>query len=450
MNVIVPVLLMLLALAGGSVGTYFIMDAPRRRAAEKLAKLNRKLYDADQDRELLDHRERKLDSRAAELEKLTNGLSRREHNLAARQQEFDRKAVSYTELENENRLLRTELKNNLVHTAFLEHLRQTDRAGHSSVADQRDQLGQVYFDEVVAAAKKAITASNLPQINQRVKTAAERVRSAGVELTPADEKVALEALRVLFEKAVRVQEEREHQADLREQIREEQKRQREIEEAEEEARQAEQERAAVEAELARARAEAAREAAEAMGRQNEELAARHAATIQALQAKLTEAEAKSQRAISNAQLTKQGCVYVISNIGSFGEGVFKIGMTRRRVRMDRVRELGDASVPFIFDVHMMIECEDAPALENVLHREFSHRRVNRMNPRKEFFRVTLDEIVSVIELQQGKIDYSITEYNIDAKAEDFRNGQLATDEDMREIEKAFAATDSLNATPDEE
>lgn len=89
---------------------------------------------------------------------------------------------------------------------------------------------------------------------------------------------------------------------------------------------------------------------------------------------------------------RAGYVYVISNIGSFGEGVYKIGMTRRLEPMDRVRELGDASVPFGFDVHALIFTEDAPGLEAALHRAFEDKRVNKINPRREFFRVSLDEV----------------------------------------------------------
>lgn len=446
MNVIVPLLLMLLALAGGCVATYFIMDAPRRRATERLAKLNRQLDDVREEQDELDRRERKLTAQASQLEAATAQTALRERALASRQQEYDRRAISYVDLENENRLLRAELKNATVHAAFLEHLRQTDRAGHTSVSDQRDTLGRAYFDEVIAAAKKAMTASNLPQNNQRVRTAAERVRAAGVELTPADEKAALDTLRVQFEKAVRAQEEREQQAQLREQIREEQKRQREIEAAEEEARRAEQERAAVEAELARARAEAAREAAEAFGREAADVAERNAAAIAVLQAKLTEAEAKSQRAKSLAEQTKVGSVYIISNIGSFGDGVFKIGMSRRLDPMDRVKELGDASVPFPFDVHMMIRCDDAPGLENTLHREFHHLRLNRMNPRKEFFRVSLAEIVSAVQRHHGQV-----EYTADAEAIEYRNSLMATDADLNEMDDVFGTDDeSPNGTPDTE
>ncbi len=93
---------------------------------------------------------------------------------------------------------------------------------------------------------------------------------------------------------------------------------------------------------------------------------------------------------------KAGYVYVISNIGSFGENVYKIGMTRRLEPMDRVDELGSASVPFKFDVHAMIFSEDAPKLESALHRAFESKKVNMVNNRKEFFKVSLEEIEKVV------------------------------------------------------
>lgn len=93
---------------------------------------------------------------------------------------------------------------------------------------------------------------------------------------------------------------------------------------------------------------------------------------------------------------RAGYVYIISNIGSFGENVYKIGMTRRLDPQDRVDELGDASVPFKFDVHAMIFSDDAPALEAALHKAFENKKLNMVNTRREFFNVTLDEIKSVI------------------------------------------------------
>jgi hypothetical protein len=98
-----------------------------------------------------------------------------------------------------------------------------------------------------------------------------------------------------------------------------------------------------------------------------------------------------------AQQTKTGHVYVISNVGSFGTDVLKIGLTRRLEPLDRIRELGDASVPFEFDVHAMILSDDAPALEHALHRHFIASQVNKVNPRKEFFRVSLKTIREEIE-----------------------------------------------------
>lgn len=93
---------------------------------------------------------------------------------------------------------------------------------------------------------------------------------------------------------------------------------------------------------------------------------------------------------------RAGYVYIISNIGAFGENIYKIGMTRRLDPQDRIDELGDASVPFNFDVHAMIFSDDAPALETALHKAFEDRKLNMVNTRREFFNVTLDEIKEVV------------------------------------------------------
>lgn len=118
--------------------------------------------------------------------------------------------------------------------------------------------------------------------------------------------------------------------------------------------------------------------------------------IAELEAALAEAHATSERARAMAEMTKSGYVYIISNIGSFGEDVVKIGLTRRLEPDDRVKELGDASVPFGFDTHAMIYSDEAPALESALHKEFADRRVNASNMRKEFFRVRLEEVEDAV------------------------------------------------------
>ncbi|GKT31986.1 GIY-YIG nuclease family protein, partial [Aduncisulcus paluster] len=106
-----------------------------------------------------------------------------------------------------------------------------------------------------------------------------------------------------------------------------------------------------------------------------------------LKSELEEVHQRYERARSRAQDTKQGNVYIISNIGSFGKNVFKIGMTRRMEPLDRVHELGNASVPFRFDVHALLESDDAPQLESTLHSIFDHKRVNKINRRKEYFNI---------------------------------------------------------------
>lgn len=118
--------------------------------------------------------------------------------------------------------------------------------------------------------------------------------------------------------------------------------------------------------------------------------------IAELEAALAEAHATSERARAMAEMTKSGYVYIISNVGSFGEDVVKIGLTRRLEPDDRVKELGDASVPFGFDTHAMIYSDEAPTLESALHKEFADRRVNASNMRKEFFRVGLEEVEDAV------------------------------------------------------
>lgn len=110
---------------------------------------------------------------------------------------------------------------------------------------------------------------------------------------------------------------------------------------------------------------------------------------------------------------KAGYVYIISNIGSFGKDVYKIGMTRRLEPKDRIDELSSASVPFKFDIHAMIFCEDAPKLEAELHRIFDEYKVNAVNSRKEFFKVDLDKIKEAIRNNYDKtVEFIDSPYSV--------------------------------------
>jgi hypothetical protein len=125
-----------------------------------------------------------------------------------------------------------------------------------------------------------------------------------------------------------------------------------------------------------------------------------------LQRLLAKAQDLNQRATAQAQITTAGHVYVISNTGSFGKDVYKIGMTRRLNPQDRIDELSNASVPFPFDVHAVICCDNAPMLEQRLHKLFQHRRVNMANTRKEFFDVPLSEIAAAVRANHGEIHFT--------------------------------------------
>tara|TARA_R110001592_G_scaffold363293_1_gene683361 strand:- start:20836 stop:22263 length:1428 start_codon:yes stop_codon:yes gene_type:complete len=204
----------------------------------------------------------------------------------------------------------------------------------------------------------------------------------------------LDELRLNYEYELKKYEEKEEQRRIREQMREEEKARRDFEKAQKEAEKEE-----------RMLQEAMKKAQEELSKATEEERAKYESQLAELQNKLKEAEEKNQRAISMAQQTKSGHVYVISNIGSFGENIYKIGMTRRLEPLDRVNELGDASVPFKFDVHAMIYSEDAPDLENQLHKTFNKNRLNFVNLRREYFDISLDDIEKVVKENHGEIEF---------------------------------------------
>lgn len=208
--------------------------------------------------------------------------------------------------------------------------------------------------------------------------------------------------------------EREEQRRIKEQIREEEKARREIERAIRDA--------AKEEDLLKK----AMEKAEAqMAKASEAQKATYESQLAELALRLKAAEERNQRAMSMAEQTRRGHVYIISNLGSFGEHIYKIGLTRRLEPLDRIRELGDSSVPFEFDVHALIFAEDAPGLEHQLHKHFVFAQVNKVNHRKEFFRVDLAQIREEIE------GLGLTaQWTMAAAAREFRESQA--------IERAIA------------
>ena len=213
--------------------------------------------------------------------------------------------------------------------------------------------------------------------------------------------------------------EREEQRRIKEQMREEEKARREYERAMQEAQREE--------EVIKRALEKARLEAEQANAEQKVIFAEQIAT---LNQRLAEAEAKNQRALSMAQQTRKGNIYIISNVGSFGEEVYKVGMTRRLEPLDRIWELSDASVPFDFDVHAMIPSEDAPALKNLLHTEFDDLRINKVNFRKEFFRVPLERVRSLITAKGIQASFTMV-----AEAHEYRETQVLNRTTPEEREK---------------
>jgi hypothetical protein len=384
-----PVVAFLLGILAGGVSVFALTEVTRSR---------------------LRARRRSLDTLAEELKREQQDLDARH----AEYQSFSTQMVSYEELQDENAILKRDLQNIDVNLRKIELDRELQRENQNTLDERSKEVGSRYLKESVRWIGESLTPNNFVSCKQRLQKVLEACRGIGFEVTAAQEASLVEDLRQEFERAVRAAFEREEQARIKARIREEQLLEREVER---ELKQLDRERAAIQAALTKALAEAEDE---------------HSSEIEGLKARLAEAESKAQRAMSQAQLTKSGNVYVISNIGSLGEGVFKIGMTRRLEPMERIKELGDASVPFPFDVHMMIASDDAPSLENALHRELHKLRINKINPRKEFFRTDIAAIRQVVEEHHGEVQFVA-----DPEALQYRQSLEMTDEDQEYIESVY-------------
>ena len=240
--------------------------------------------------------------------------------------------------------------------------------------------------------------NNINQIRERLNKSFNTLNALGksqtVEITQEYFDLKIKEILLEYEFRLKKQQEREEQRALAEELREEEKAKREYEKAQKEA---EKEEAYYQKILEKVKKDYQSQIGNPEELQNK---------IAELEKDLEEARLKKERALSMAQQTKRGNVYIISNIGSFGENVYKIGMTRRLEPLDRVRELGDASVPFKFDVHAMIYSDEARTLEYELHKAFADRALNLFNFRKEFFNVTLEEIEQKVKELGFKAEFS--------------------------------------------
>lgn len=220
----------------------------------------------------------------------------------------------------------------------------------------------------------------------------------------------INAVKIEYNYYVKKEQARQEQLALREQMRQEA----------EERKALEAERKKVEKEESKYLSEIEKLKEQLASAQNSELDKLNARILE-LQSQLADVIVKKEE-ISNLANGKAGNVYIISNLGSFGENVFKVGMTRRLNPQDRVNELGDASVPFKFDVHSFIFSEDAVGLESKLHSMLNEKRVNKVNARKEFFYTSVDEMESLV----NEIEPT-AEFNKTMLAEEFRQSQSSSE-----------------------
>lgn len=283
------------------------------------------------------------------------------------------------------------------------------RKGKKMVNDTKKLLLRAFNSECEFVISK-VKYNNFDTCLKRIQKASETISKLGVimniSIHPKYYKLKVQELRLALEYQQMKQREKEEQQELRARMREEARIQREIEE---ERKKAEKEKQHYINALKEAQKQLAECEDEAQKTALEEKLDKMQEQVSKIDKNLADIDYREAN-------QRVGYVYVISNIGSFGENVYKIGMTRRLNPQERVDELGNASVPFNFDVHAMIFSKDAPALETALHHTFDDRKVNMVNKRREFFNVTLDDIEKVVkENFDGSVEFIKT-----AVAEQYR------------------------------
>lgn len=266
--------------------------------------------------------------------------------------------------------------------------------GQKMVKDNVKQALRTFNNECETVTAK-VKFSNIESIRNRIvksKESLEKLNKAmDIQISEEYLDLKLQELNLCYEYALKKQQEKEAAKEERERLREEAKLAKEIEEARKSIRK-EQNHYQNALKMVTQQIEKA---------SPEELPDLNAKKLE-IENKISEINAAIKDIDYREANKRAGYVYIISNIGAFGENVYKIGMTRRLEPLGRVNELGDASVPFNFDVHAMIFSDDAPSLENALHKAFEDKKINMVNQRREFFNVTLDEIINEVQKNHDK------------------------------------------------
>lgn len=356
-----------------------------------------------------------LEKEVSDLKEKIKALKEEENSLYT--ETLPKTTISMVDLNISDETTSSEIKNKL---ALLKN-ENTDLVKNKSVkipsyvdsTRERNKLTKkvlIAFNSEVTGLLNKLTLANIDTTRNKITKTFERINKLfeddEVQITNAYLKYQLKILELNYQYILKKHNEKEQQAAIKEQMIDEAKAQKELEK----------EQKKIESEQRKFTNELDKTMKYLSKSSDSVQSEIYAEKIKELEEKIKQLEADKNDIDNRLLNTRAGYVYVISNIGSFGEDVYKIGMTKRLNPLDRVNELGSASVPFKFDVHAMIFSEDAPTLENHLHKVFADKSVNKINPRKEFFHVSLKDIEKeVVDNFDATVEF--TEF---AKAEEYR------------------------------
>lgn len=332
----------------------------------------------------------KIQQKENEIAKLKNEISDLEHATLCKHYIFsDYDGLTSEDCKNKLALLKNREQQSIKNSEVLSILGNKNK---KEVSNNSKQILRCFNAECDNALMN-LSVKNIDTVRNKISKSFESLNKIfevdGVQMKDILLEYKLEELNLVYSFELKKELEREQQRAIKEQMIEEEKIRKEIE----------RQKAKIEKDQTQCSNEINKLMSYMQKTQNDIEKELYINKIRELEERLRQLEDDKSNVLEREANARAGYVYVISNIGSFGEDVYKIGMTRRLEPMDRIKELSSASVPFEFDVHAMIFSDDAPALESALHQKFEKQSVNRVNLRKEFFKVSLDEIENVVKDQ---------------------------------------------------
>lgn len=395
----------------GVIAKYGLQDLAALEAAKAdvVAQVERARFDLGVAQREAEAMAKKRDSAGAELLDLRTAVEVQEQGLY----DFEHPAEDSVALSTELVALRARIKTavssgDATQAASNFTFNNSAAAGKRFVRDMSKLMLRSYNAEAENCVK-AVKAGNLSIAQARLTKAMERIERLGkmveLRITPSYHRMRLKELEYANRHLRAVQAEKEAERARREELREQAK--------------AEKELRAEKARLEKERAHYLNTIEALRGKGDDE-------GIDRMLARLADVDHAIENVDYRAANIRAGFVYVISNVGSFGPDVVKIGLTRRLEPMDRVRELGDASVPFRFDVHALFFADDAVSIEAMLHQYFADRRINRVNLRREYFRASPEEVREA--LKEHSVE--LLDYKLEPDADEYRYSLAALGGDV--------------------